>query len=212
MAPPALDVDVRRARLALLSLVVAACGVGAAPTEDQAAQRAAIRTERAAVEARYEAGVQQCRDRFIVASCLDEQKAQRRHALAELRQRELALDETVRKAEADEAARRVEAKQAELDRRTPSPQAHAPPASTPPAARQAPTSAASQTEARARRNAKAAEEAAAAAARAQAQQRRASEAEARRQAAERRNAERAAKGKPPAAPLPVPPATSGPTP
>lgn len=212
MALPLPDADVRRARLAMLLLVGAAFGAGAAPTADQAAGRAAIRTERAAVEARYQAGVQQCRDQFVVASCLDEQKAQRRHALAELRQRELALDEAVRKAEADEAARRVEAKQAELDRRTPRPQAHAPAASTPLSARQAPTSAASQAEARARRNARAAEEAAAAATRAQAQQRRASEAEARREAAERRNAERAAKGKPPAAPLPVPPAASGPTP
>jgi hypothetical protein len=193
-----------------LLLAAAARGGWAGPTAEQAAEREAIRSERAAVEARYRAAERECRERFVVASCIEEQKALEREALAELRRRELALDDAVRRADAEEAARRVQAKQAEIDRRAPASRARAGAASQPQAREAAPL--ASAPAAAAPRRSPTAEDPAKAAERAQAQQRRASEAQARREAAERRNAQRAAKQKAPAAPLPVPDAASAPQP
>ena len=77
-----------------------------------AAEREQIRLERAAVEARYKQGELACRERFAVTACVTELQTQRREALAALRLREIELDETKRKAEAEENARRLEAKRA----------------------------------------------------------------------------------------------------
>jgi colicin import membrane protein len=172
----------------------------AAESGDAAAQREAIRHERSAVEARYQQGEAQCKQRFSVSSCVADLQAQRRRDLAALRERELALDEAKRKADAEDNARRLQAKQ-DVAKARPPPEPRAASAAR---AASAPTVASAPAHGeRARKSSKTADDADAAAARAAAQQHRVSEAAGRREAAEQRNAERAAKGKK-STPLPIP--------
>jgi len=182
------------------------CAAGPAGADDSAAeaeQRRQIRRERADVEQRFRQGEAQCAQRFVVTRCVDALKAQRREALAGLRQREIALEEAQRRREVEDSARRVQQKQAEAQAR-PAPEPHAPHAS------RASASAPAKSE-RATRRSQTADDAAEAAARALARQRRASEAQARRDAAEQRQADRAVKGKtsmPLPIPAPLPPASA----
>jgi colicin import membrane protein len=67
-------------------------------------ERGRIVTERADVEARFASRERECRQRFIVTSCLNEAKADRRQALDRLRTRQIALDE-VRRQERSEVRR-----------------------------------------------------------------------------------------------------------
>jgi colicin import membrane protein len=185
------------------SAAASASSAPSAPTE-----REQLRRERAAVEARYKDAEIACSKRFVVSSCVNEVQAQRREALGALRQREIALDEAKRRAEAEQSAQRLDAKRA-ASMSKPEPVPHAVPAANASAPRSASGSASAPTD-RAKRRAKTTDEAAAAAAaatRVAAQQRRASEAAAHREAVDRRNAERAARGKK-STPLPVPPAAS----
>jgi len=182
-------------------------GLGAAahalePASD-AAQREQIKTERAAAEARYKQAEADCSKRFAVSGCLAEAQAQRREAMTGLRAREVALDEAQRKADAEESARRVQAKQAEAASKPPP----VPRAASAPASAAASAAAGRASSERARQRSKTAEDATLAAARVAAQQRRASEAAAHRQEVEQRNAERSARGKK-STPLPVPSAAS----
>jgi hypothetical protein len=164
---------------------------GCAHAEDRAAaERAAIRSERAEVEARFRQAEADCRQRFAVSGCLSEAEAQKRTALDSLRRRELVLDDAQRR-RAEAAARPV-----------PVPRAAS--AASAPAARPAGNAASA---ASAQKRSKTADDAAEAAERAAAQQRRVKEAEERRAKVEKRNAERAAKGKK-STPLPVPGAAS----
>jgi colicin import membrane protein len=189
------------ARLLLLAAAWTAGAALAAEALDAAAERERIRLERAAVEARYKQGELACRERFAVTGCVTDLQTQRREALAPLRQREIELDEAKRKADAEENARRLEAKRAAAQSKpVPEPRVESAPGAS--AARSA-ASAVSSPSARALRRSQTADDAAAAAARATAQQRRLSEAAAHRQAVEQRNAERAARGKK-STPLPVP--------
>lgn len=189
---------------ALLALLL---GLGAAVQAGEpasaAAERSQIQQDRAAADARYKQAEAECRTRFAVSGCIAEAQAQRRTALTELRQRELALGEAKRRADVEENARRVQTKQAEAAAR-PAPVPHAASAAQTEAA-----AAASSTARRERTNpaSKTADDATAAAARVAAQQRRASEAAAHRQEVEQRHAERAARGKK-STPLPVPSAAS----
>ena len=187
-----------------LFLGLSLCGAAqAAEATSDAAQRQQIKTERADAEARFKQAEADCNKRFIVSSCIAEAQAQRRGAVNELRMRELALDEAKRKADAEESARRVQAKQDEAASRPPPvPRA----ASAPPGAAASAANGRAGGE-RARARSKTADEATAAAARVAAQQRRAMEAEAHRQDVEKRNAERVARGKK-STPLPVPTAAS----
>jgi hypothetical protein len=191
----------RAAGLGLLLGLAAA--VHAAEPDTAVAERKQIRAERAAAEARYKQAEADCNRRFAVSGCIAEAQAQRREALSGLRMHELALDEAKRKADAEESARRIEAKRAEAASKPPPvPRA----ASAPPAAPASAAAGRTSTE-RARQRSKTADDATAAAARVAAQQRRASEAAAHRQEVEQRNAERSARGKK-SAPLPVPSAAS----
>jgi hypothetical protein len=203
-------------RAVALGLLVALQGAAADPTPAQAAEKAELRAEREAVEARYRTAERDCRERLLVSSCLRDAQQRRREALDALRERELVLDDAIRRAEAEEHARRRAAKAdaAAQAASAGAARAGADPASAPagaaaPAARaSAPdTSGWRRGEPRAKPASpleREAQRAAAAAERAAAQQRRASEAQAHREAVERRNADRAAKGRTPAAPLPVP--------
>lgn len=167
------------------------------------AERKQIADERKAIESRFRAGEAVCREQFVVTACVNEQQTQRREALELLRQRELVLDETKRKAEAEENARRLEAKRQESANRPP-PVPRAASAANPPLSAKLPASAPSG---RVRSRSKTADDPATAAERVAAQQRRASEAAAHRASVEQRNAERAAKGKkstPLGVPAPLP--------
>jgi hypothetical protein len=166
------------------------------------AERERIKSERAAAEARYKQAEAECKQRFVVSSCMADAQAQRREAMTDLRLREITLDEAKRKAEADASAKRIEAKRAEAASRLPPvPRA----ASAPPAAASSPPS--RELIERVRPRSSTADDPTEAAARAAAQQRRASEAAAHRKDVEERNAERAARGKK-STPLPVPSAAS----
>jgi hypothetical protein len=168
-----------------------------------AAQRQQIKADRAAVDARYKQAEVDCTKRFAVSGCIADAQAQRREAMTGLRQRELALDEAQRQADAEESARRVQAKQAEAaSKPVPVPRAVSAPAGA-----AASSAAAGTGSERARQRSKTADDAAAAATRVAAQQRRASEAAAHRQDVEQRNAERNARAKK-VTPLPVPSAAS----
>jgi len=197
----------RHARLLQAVCLGLLVGLGAAahalePASD-AAQREQIKTERAAAEARYKQAEADCSKRFAVSGCLAEAQAQRREAMTGLRAREVALDEAQRKADAEESARRVQAKQAEAASKPPP----VPRAASAPASAAASAAAGRASSERARQRSKTAEDATLAAARVAAQQRRASEAAAHRQEVEQRNAERSARGKK-STPLPVPSAAS----
>ena len=82
------------------------CAAGPARADDSAAeaeQRRQIQRERADVEQRFRQGEAQCAQRFVVTRCVDALKAQRREALAGLREREIVLDEAQRRREVEDA-------------------------------------------------------------------------------------------------------------
>jgi colicin import membrane protein len=181
-----------------------ACVAHATESTEAQAERQKIKTERAAANAQLKKSEAECRQRFVVSSCVADAQAMHREAMTALRMRELTLDEAKRNAEAEANERRIEAKRAEAASRPP-PVPRAAPAPKPSAA----ASAASGPLAGepVRKRSKTGDDAAAAAARVAAQQRRASEAAAHRQEVEQRNAERLARGKK-SSPLPVPSAAS----
>ncbi len=89
--------------LAAIALLASAM-VRAAPADD--AERAKLGQERATIDARYAARLDECHQRFVVASCVEDAKRDRRRGLDALRSRQIALDETQRKERS--AARRSE--------------------------------------------------------------------------------------------------------
>ena len=203
-----------------LLLAAAASMVAAEDLGSLGAERQRIGAERAAAEASYAERMRSCEGRFVVTSCVEEARRERRDALTRLRREQNQIDDAMRKArgaERTEAIRKREASEAQRAReatprepRQPA-QRSAPEPRTSPAAgtglhdrpnkardREATASAPSpeqrrQQEARSRATFDGAQRAA----------------EAHRQEVETRNAERAAKHKP-AAPLPVPGAASAP--
>ena len=98
-------------------LLIGACAVSiahAAAPDPNAAEQARLTVQRAAAEQRYRDKEHECRQRFVVASCLEEVVRERRAALAPLRQRKMELDAARREQTADE--RRAElARKAEED-------------------------------------------------------------------------------------------------
>jgi hypothetical protein len=181
-----------------------ACGAHATEPPEAQAERQKIKVERAAANAQLKKAEAECRQRFVVSSCINEAQAQHREAMTALRMRELALDEAKRKAEAEENERRLEAKRAEVASRPPPvPRA----ASAPKISGAASAASSPQAGDRGRKRSKTGDDAAEAAARVAAQQRRAAEAAAHRQEVEQRNAERMARNKK-STPLPVPSAAS----
>lgn len=90
----------------------AGADVGMASVDDTvASRRAAIVAERAAIEDRYTARQQQCAKQFVVTSCVNEARQQRRTALVPLRQEELRLDLAERSERAATRLEEIEAKQ-----------------------------------------------------------------------------------------------------
>jgi colicin import membrane protein len=104
----------------IVALLLAGAVAGAPPAQAAAAddaERHRIAEERAAIEARYVARERECRDRFVVTSCVDDAKAERRHALDALRARQLKLDEEQRRARTAERSAELAAKAADDARR-----------------------------------------------------------------------------------------------
>ena len=172
--------------------------LAAAAAEPPAAERARIRAERAQAERRYAEAERDCRTRFVVTSCVEDAREQRRQTLTRLRAEELVLDRAERQQRAAERAAAIRGKQSRDDvpRKprlidVPALAASAPPPRLrlrpPPAPRGGAT-----TTPEARQRAAAAYE----------ERQRA--AQAHREAVERRNAERQAKAKKPSQPLPLP--------
>jgi len=210
----------------LFVLVVAVAGAAHAidPAEERA-ERQRIASERAQAEATYSQREQACRERFVVTSCVDEAKRERRKTLERLRQQEAVLDEGLRKQRAAErlediggkvggkdkekrdAALRAQQRERErseaLGRATGASAAadaaasHAAAASAPKVSR--PSSAARTDAARTD-----------AARRVEERKQREIDVREHKEAVARRSEERAASGKRPAKPLPVPEAASSP--
>ena len=202
--------SVLRVGLALTVLLLAGGLPALAQVPADPGQRAALRAEidagRDAAQTLYEQQMQECRSRFVVASCVESARKLRHDTLKELGRRETEIDdvereeraserrdaiakkqaeEAVRQAEADERARAAADKRDAADMKASAPEARVRPvhkSKEPPSAEE-----------------RAANEASARAAFALKQL----QAEARRQEAARRNAEHAKKTNP-AAPLPVP--------
>ncbi len=93
------------------------------------AERASIAAERASIEARYAERERECVQRFVVTSCVDEAKRERRLGLDALKARQLALDEARRRARTAERSAELAAKAAEDAKREQA--VHAPAASAP---------------------------------------------------------------------------------
>jgi hypothetical protein len=191
---------------------------------DAAPERRRIEAERAAAEARFAEQRRACQERFVVTSCVDAAKRERRETLARLRREQNVLDERERRARAEARLEEIRKSQEERARRDAQPRPPRPPIVAPRAAPTRPrpaARAASQAESPGR-SAPSAEhrlphfgrigsertpaEEARSRATFDAAQRAATE---HRAEVEARNARRAAQ-RPPAAPLPVPPAASSP--
>jgi colicin import membrane protein len=125
-------------RIVLSALVVAAPAASAATAVEPSAsaastdaaehadERARIGQERAAAEARFISRERACRQRFIVTSCLNDAKAERRQAIDSLRARQLALDEARRHERAELRRAELAEKSSEDARRERARPAHAP--------------------------------------------------------------------------------------
>ena len=96
---------------AMLSCTVAV----ATPAND--AERARLVQERAAIEAQYTSRHAECSQRFVVTSCVDDAKRDRRRGLDGLRARQIVLDESRRKERSTARRSELSGNAAELARR-----------------------------------------------------------------------------------------------
>ncbi len=101
-------------RRVLVVLAAAAVLLSARAAESE---RAEIARQRAEVEAHYAERERECRARFVVTSCVDDAKRERRKSLDALRAREIRLDEESRRARTDARRAELAAKAAEDARR-----------------------------------------------------------------------------------------------
>ena len=86
--------SVRRA-VALAAATLSCTGAVATPADD--AERTRLVQERAAIEAQYTSRHAECTQRFVVTSCVEDAKRDRRRGLDALRARQIVLDESRRK-------------------------------------------------------------------------------------------------------------------
>lgn len=112
---PSLQSNVVARAAVLVSALAVAAPVRAAASDD--AERHRIAEERAAIEARYAARERECRDRFVVTSCVDDAKVERRRGLDALRARQLTLDEEKRRTRTAERSAELAGKAADDARR-----------------------------------------------------------------------------------------------
>lgn len=192
---------------ALAAVLLAPAAASAAPDET-AVQLERITRERAQVQREAQAAQAACAQQFAVTACVDRAKAERRQRLLQLDRERAVLDEAQRKRRAADRLAQLERREAVRVQQQPkitvrsrasAASAAADPASVP-AATPLPAAEPTRDSAAAAADAQAATRAAAAA-------RRASDAATHRRTIEQRNLERA-KQRPPAPPLPLPPAAS----
>lgn len=101
-------------RTAAVACLVACCAAATAADAldlraDRERQRAS--NERRRIEAEYGARVRQCETQFVVTSCIEEAKAQRREALDRLTQQQAVIEDALRKQRAAERLERLQEKQ-----------------------------------------------------------------------------------------------------
>src|SRR5687767_12694288 len=177
------------------------------PLADEVQRRERLSAERAAAQAHYDAAVRECERAFAVTGCIERARAERRVVFDRITKEEAMLDDAQRRRRAEERRQRIAQKQQAAaaraaasapNMRLRAPRQVAPPASAPrPSHRAEPRSPAAE-----------AAEAAAAKQRAAQAQRRRERAAAHEEAVRLRDEKERAEGKPPAAPLPVPPASA----
>lgn len=190
-----------------MALAMALPAAFALDAETERTERARIASERERVQATFDERERACRERFVVTSCLEDARRERRQSLEGLRHQQAILDEAQRKQRAaqrmDDIRAKVSGEEAQRreaqarERRQQKPPGEPPtrgPDGAAPRTHAAPASAARSD----------------AAGRAAAYEKRQAEAREHRQAVERRSAEKAAQGKTPVKPLPVPGAASAP--
>ena len=199
---------------AVFFVVLAPAAAQAMDAASERAERDRIKTERDRAEAAYVTRERECREKFVVTSCIEQARRDRRQTLERLRQQQEVLDEAQRKQRAaqrvddirtkvstEEAKQRESANKARQRRAVPAGAASAVSAtgseptaivvSEPPSAVNKPASAnAAAMEVHARKEA--------------AYEKRVEEAREHRAQVERRAAEKAASGKAPAKSLPTP--------
>ena len=115
---PKLSSPVRAGIRCVCLVAVAIAGaspVGATSADDQ--ERARLAAERAAIESRYSARERECKERFVVTSCVDDARRERRQGLDALRSRQIQLDEARRRERTAERQAELAAKAAEDARR-----------------------------------------------------------------------------------------------
>jgi colicin import membrane protein len=191
------------------AVVAIACAWAADAPADDTRRRERLGVERAAAQERYDAAVRECQNTFAVTGCMDRAKSERRSQLDRIAREEASLDDAQRRRRAEDRRQRIAQKQQAAasraaasapDVRLRVPRQVMPSASAPrPSRRAEPRSPAAE-----------ATEAADAKRRAEQAQQRRERAAAHEEAVRRRNEKERASGKPPAAPLPVPPAASAP--
>jgi hypothetical protein len=89
------------ARIVFAALVLAGAAARAEPP-DVAAERQRIAAARTAAEQRYAQRERECRQRFVVTSCIEDAQRERRATLGALRREENVLDDGQRQAKAAE--------------------------------------------------------------------------------------------------------------
>lgn len=94
--------------LAFLAALLPALAAAQDPVDTSAAQRGRIAAERGRVEADYQARERACWGQFAVNDCLSDARAQRRAALADLRRQEISLNDAQRKQRGAERVRAIE--------------------------------------------------------------------------------------------------------
>lgn len=208
-----------RPLLPAVLVLLATAPAGALSPAEQKAELARIAREREQVQARFAERERDCRQRFVVTPCIEDARRERRAGLERLRRQEEVIDEAQRKqraaerideirakVSAEEAKRRetvVRERRKDKERREAaersSSAASSASASASASAESAPAAPAEKPTDTAERARKIAE-----------YERRQEEARIHREEVERRNAQRAAEGRKPAAPLPLPQPASRP--
>ncbi|MEO8835532.1 MAG: hypothetical protein ABI364_02210, partial [Caldimonas sp.] len=93
MTPDHRPVSSRGCAAALATLIVCLgawrVAPAAAATGEEQSEQLRIATERAQVDVRFAARERECRERFVVTSCVDDAKHERRQALDALKARQL---------------------------------------------------------------------------------------------------------------------------
>jgi len=110
---------------AALLLALSCCAALAADALDLRADRERQRAanERRRIEAEYTSRVRQCESQFVVTSCVEEAKAQRREALDRLTQQRAVIEDALRKQRAAERMERLQEKQQQAAARRDAPPA-----------------------------------------------------------------------------------------